>query len=292
MESGHRKTGSGLSGKHDGKELQHENGGAAGGGGGGEVRLRQKRVRGPAANTLIPPFRLAIVEEGIYRAAYPQSRNLDFLKRLGLRTLISLLPSPPSEDLQQFCKEQKIRHMYFEVERPKDEVTVEESLVVQLLEVFIQPDNLPLLLHCLDGSNVTGEVVMCLRKLQNWNLSVTTTEFTRFTRGHSIMSVESEFVENFRAEIKIPLQIPSWLWQGNSNLRHPTLRLKLERAPEVEDPEKGKGGSKGSSRKSKRKDPDDASNQLLDGHKDTMRVSKDLDALDLHQLSSVLRISD
>ncbi len=43
----------------------------------------------------------------------------------------------------------------------------------------IEPSNLPLFIHCLDGANVTGVVVMCLRKLQNWNLSATFTEFTR-----------------------------------------------------------------------------------------------------------------
>lgn len=91
----------------------------------------------------------------------------------------------------------------------------------------IDPDNLPIYIHCLDGSNITGIVTMCLRKLQNWNLSTIFTEFSRFTRGNYISAVESEFVETFRAEIEIGSQIPGWLWQGERCTKHPTLKLKL-----------------------------------------------------------------
>jgi len=121
-----------------------------------------------------------------------------------------MLPNEPSADLTNFCRQHYIKHLCLPVPKMKDEVTIVPALVAQILETCIDPQNLPLFMHCLDGANVTGIVVMCLRKLQNWNLSSSTTEFTRFTRGHSIMSVESEFVETFKAEIKIPIQIPAW----------------------------------------------------------------------------------
>jgi len=93
--------------------------------------------------------------------------------------------------------------------------------------MIIQPDNTPIYIHCLDGANVTGVVVMCLRKLQNWSLSAIFTEFSRFTRANYISSVESEFVETFKAEIEIGSKIPLWLWQGERCAKHPTLKLKL-----------------------------------------------------------------
>lgn len=93
--------------------------------------------------------------------------------------------------------------------------------------MIIDPENTPIYIHCLDGANVTGIVVMCLRKLQNWNLSTIFTEFSRFTRANYIASAESEFVETFKAEIEIGSKIPQWLWQGERCAKHPTLKLKL-----------------------------------------------------------------
>ena len=57
---------------------------------------------------LVPPLRFAMVEEGIYRGAYPSLINLRFLARLRLKTVISLLPEPPSADLVRWCEEEGI----------------------------------------------------------------------------------------------------------------------------------------------------------------------------------------
>ena len=53
---------------------------------------------------LVPPLRFSQVEEGVYRGAYPSLINQRFLTRLGLRTIISLLPEPPADDLRQWCE--------------------------------------------------------------------------------------------------------------------------------------------------------------------------------------------
>ncbi|ELR17049.1 Putative tyrosine phosphatase family protein [Acanthamoeba castellanii str. Neff] len=269
-----------------------------------EQRLHAKCIRGPQKGTLIPPFRLAIIEEGLYRGAYPQKRNLQFLKRLKLKTIISLLPGEPSDDLKGFCKQHNITHLPFAVGKMKDEVTVSPALVAQILETCISPQNLPLFIHCLDGANITGIVVMCLRKLQNWNLSVSTTEFTRFTRGHSIMSVESEFVEMFRSEIKIPLDIPNWYHlafelflrelvlgtlgeaSGDRQKRHPTLKLKLTKSPEEEAKKPAEPSTPKRKSKPKRKlDTSDSDSEpepdILQKGMESMRVSRDVEALDL-----------
>jgi tyrosine-protein phosphatase OCA6 len=53
---------------------------------------------------LVPPLRFSLVEEGVYRGAYPSLINLRFLHRLGLRSIISLLPEPPAPHLVQWCE--------------------------------------------------------------------------------------------------------------------------------------------------------------------------------------------
>jgi tyrosine-protein phosphatase OCA6 len=41
---------------------------------------------------LVPPFRFAAVENGVYRGAYPTLRNLRFLQRLRLATVVCISP--------------------------------------------------------------------------------------------------------------------------------------------------------------------------------------------------------
>jgi len=163
---------------------------------------------------IIPPFRYAIVEDNIYRGAYPTTRNFRFLRRLKLRTLISLTPKAPDQEILDFCTKENIHSEYFSIERFKEDVTVSYSKLIQILQTIMKNDNLPLFIHCLDGANVTGIVVMCLRKLQKWNLPVIFTEFQRFVRNGDIHPSEYEFVQHFKIE-QVPMSEdkPKWFRQ-------------------------------------------------------------------------------
>lgn len=94
---------------------------------------------------------------------------------------------------------------------------------------MIDPANHPLYIHCLDGADVTGLVIACLRKLQMWSISSALGEFVRNLHTSVISSEEFEFVENFKNfEVTIPMTLPLWLWGGQVNFRkHTSLRLKF-----------------------------------------------------------------
>eukprot|EP01112_Ceratiomyxa_fruticulosa_P015405 TRINITY_DN4523_c0_g1_i2.p1 TRINITY_DN4523_c0_g1~~TRINITY_DN4523_c0_g1_i2.p1 ORF type:complete len:279 (+),score=58.81 TRINITY_DN4523_c0_g1_i2:233-1069(+) len=258
-----------------------------------------------SAPKLIPPFRFAIVEEGFYRGAYPTEHNGRFLRRLKLKTIVSLTPKKPEKVLEDYCEREGITIYHMNVAKFKDDVTLSSSQIVQILQIIIAPENMPLYIHCLDGANVTGIVIMCLRKLQNWNLSAIYSEFSRFTRESYISSAESEFVETFKAEISIPSVIPKWLWQGETVAKHPTLKLKVISDLESAKPfpvhsEKGLGSStssllltgaslsttpssSSSSSKKKIKDRTLLKTQFESGkyHQETDSLSRDLYALSL-----------
>jgi len=68
-----------------------------------EAEIPSTGLSRPFLPSYIPPFRYAIVEAGIYRGAYPTVRNFRFLDRLKLRTIISLVPSAPIADLEEYC---------------------------------------------------------------------------------------------------------------------------------------------------------------------------------------------
>ncbi|CAG8435566.1 2249_t:CDS:2 [Scutellospora calospora] len=177
---------------------------------------------------LIPPFRYAIVEDEVYRGAYPKNRNHRFLKRLKLKTMLSLIPDQPVLELLEFCQAQNIRNIHLQVSKVKDNVPLSYSKAIQAVQIIIDPSNLPIFIHCLDGANVTGLVVACLRKLQMWSIPSCMGEFLRYLRGGVISSEESEFIEKFSGEIEIPRTIPQWLWGGHvTSNKHPRLKLKF-----------------------------------------------------------------
>eukprot|EP00735_Rhodelphis_limneticus_P011092 TRINITY_DN4149_c0_g1::TRINITY_DN4149_c0_g1_i1::g.2040::m.2040 TRINITY_DN4149_c0_g1::TRINITY_DN4149_c0_g1_i1::g.2040 ORF type:complete len:311 (-),score=18.74,sp/Q1ZXG8/D1060_DICDI/33.75/1e-26,Y_phosphatase2/PF03162.8/9.3e-46,Y_phosphatase3/PF13350.1/0.18 TRINITY_DN4149_c0_g1_i1:352-1221(-) len=181
---------------------------------------------------LIPPFRYAIVEEGVYRGAYPSLKNFRFLRRLHLRTILSFIPHPPNDDLVDFCREENIEIYHFPCELFQDGVTLSSRQVAQAIQLIVNEDNLPLFIHCRDGGHVSGLVIMCLRKFQNWNLSVTFSEFTRFVKDNEISRDESQFVESFRAEIELPESTPSW-FVAPSRSRVRASQLSSEGSPDA-----------------------------------------------------------
>eukprot|EP00741_Cyanophora_paradoxa_P023521 tig00021589_g22723.t1 len=175
---------------------------------------------------LIPPFRFAQVEEGVFRGAYPTVKNFRFLKRLKLRTIISVIPNPPTRELLEFCERHGITNLLFTVEKFNESVNIAPTTVAHILETLVDRVRQPVFIHCLDGSHNTGLIIMCLRKLQNWALSVIYSEFCRYTKGGEILRDESLFVESFKGELSVPEEVPRWLWGGVRITRHPTIRLK------------------------------------------------------------------
>ncbi|KAI8979201.1 protein-tyrosine phosphatase, partial [Mycotypha africana] len=129
---------------------------------------------------LIPPFRFTLVEENLYRGGYPKPRNERFLKRLRLKTILSLIPDKLTPEIQEFCEENNINIFHLTVDKMKeDNIPLTYNKTLLALQIMIDPNNLPLYVHCLDGADVTGLVVACLRKLQMWGVSSAMEEFSR-----------------------------------------------------------------------------------------------------------------
>ncbi|KAF0720638.1 Aste57867_152 [Aphanomyces stellatus] len=182
-------------------------------------------------SAIVPPFRFTTVENRIYRGAYPTLPNFRFLRRLKLKTVISVIPEEPTKDLIDFCSNEGIAHHVFHAEKySSDSVTVTPSTVVSILHLLLNKEHQPVYMHCLDGANVIGIVVMVLRKLQNWTKLATLQEFCRFTRDHSVEKDESEYLSSFSAEITLPqnAQVPRWLWNGVRIQKHPTMIINAQ----------------------------------------------------------------
>lgn len=221
----------------------------------------QSCVISPSLPPLIPPFRHCMIESGLYRGAYPSLKNLRYMKRLNLRTMLSLIPITSNDevksniknknknnskknyknnknnkinattsikDLSEYCKNEQIHHIIHHVDKYDDgKFSHTPQLVASILSILIDPKYHPLFIHCRDGAHNTGIVVMCLRRLQNWTLSAILDEFIRYTKTNDISFKEKQFVESFHSTVTVPLIIPTWLWDGVRRNRHPSIRLIL-----------------------------------------------------------------
>jgi len=79
------------------------------------------------------------------------------------------------------------------------------------IEIILCSTNSPIYVHCLNGSEATGLVMACLRKLQFWATQCIFSELQRFSELHN--SFEA-FLEGFVEEVEIPERPVGWLWQG------------------------------------------------------------------------------
>ncbi|CAJ1985930.1 hypothetical protein conserved [Leishmania donovani] len=162
--------------------------------------------------TLVPPFRFARVESGVYRGAYPVLRNFPYIRRLRLRTMVSLIPEPPTYDLKCFAEAEHIQLHHIHAERAKGEVQLLPSELSEALQLIMNKDMHPLYIHCLDGRHVTGLVIMALRKLLQWDAKVANAEFQRFTRE---VQDEAAFIADYTGPLLVPPHLPVWLWGGS-----------------------------------------------------------------------------
>ena len=53
------------------------------------------------------------------------------------------------------------------------------NFIFILFKIAINPKNLPLLFHCMNGVEITGLLVMCFRKMETISLSFAMTEYMR-----------------------------------------------------------------------------------------------------------------
>ena len=59
------------------------------------------------AALVVPPLNFAMVAPGVYRSGYPNKRNFPFLRRLGLKSILCVLP-PCAADRQSTARVRRV----------------------------------------------------------------------------------------------------------------------------------------------------------------------------------------
>eukprot|EP00741_Cyanophora_paradoxa_P022527 tig00021464_g21753.t1 len=165
----------------------------------------------PEVAVFIPPLNFSAVTKGVYRSGYPNKKNIPFLKKLGLKSVLYLCPEEHA--LQDWFTRSGIQVFQYGIKGNKEPfVDIPEEVVKEALEKLLDVRNHPIIIHCNKGKHRTGCVVGCLRKVQNWSLTSIFDEYRRFA-GSKVRILDQQFIELFALEPLLPpLEWrPAWL---------------------------------------------------------------------------------
>jgi tyrosine-protein phosphatase SIW14 len=169
-------------------------------------------MTGPLNETLVPPLNFALVAPGVYRSGYPNKRNIPFLTRLGLKTIVYLCPEEISPETQDLIKRLNIQYHHLSMQGNKEPFTqMDQQTILKAIEIILNTDNHPVLVHCNKGKHRVGCVMGIIRKLQNWSTTAIFDEYRRFS-GTKARIADQEFIEIFNGPVRyLEEKKPSWL---------------------------------------------------------------------------------
>ena len=178
----------------------------------------------------VPPLNFSLVEDGIYRSGFPMPINYPFLEQLGIKYLGDLGEKKKDEKLKKKNKknkeegdktpkekEKKDKHGTAEImdnykkwiettdikfhdlfiKSALEPFTLEEDRTQALetiktaLQLIVNKQNFPILIHSNKGKHRIGVLVGLMRKLlQGWCLSGIFEEYEKFAMGKSEFDLE------------------------------------------------------------------------------------------------------
>ncbi|KAI5954579.1 SIW14 [Candida jiufengensis] len=144
---------------------------------------------------LSPPENFALVIGSIYRSSFPQPNNFSFLKKLGLKSILCLIPEDYPELQQQWLENENIKLFQLGMSGNKEPfVKISSDLITQAIKIVLNPENQPILIHCNRGKHRTGCLVGVLRRLQNWSKTIIFDEYRKFAAPKE-RPMDQQFIE-------------------------------------------------------------------------------------------------
>lgn len=131
--------------------------------------------------TIPPPNYGAVIAHKVFRSAFPQDRNMEFLESLGVRSLLCFVETEPSEGYSNFVQTKGVSRFRVDIS-PNKEGKVKSSIdsICEALLIVLDAANYPLYIHCNQGRHRTGCVIACLRKVQGWPIEAITAEYETY----------------------------------------------------------------------------------------------------------------
>jgi tyrosine-protein phosphatase SIW14 len=144
-----------------------------------------------------PPENFAMIESGIYRSAFPMKRNFSYLKRLGLRSILTLILEEYPAANREFNEQNGVRLFQFGMEGNKEPFRSMPPLkAAAALQAVLDPRHHPILIHCNEGKHRTGCLVGLVRRARGWALSSILDEYMHYAQAKGRI-VDQRFIELF-----------------------------------------------------------------------------------------------
>lgn len=162
----------------------------------------------------IPPVNFGMVEEDLYRCGMPSQLNFPFLEKLRLRTIICMLPDELPQHFSTWLGDQGTRciHLGERMQTRSPWKPVPEDVILEGLNVLLNPTNYPIAVMCSLGRHQTGTLIGCLRKLQCWNLTSILEEYRRYA-GSKHRQLNEQFIELFDVDlVHMPRAPPTFFY--------------------------------------------------------------------------------
>lgn len=196
-------------------------------------------------SVIVPPVRFEWVESSLMRGATPRLVNYPFLKKTGVKKLVSVCNKDPFEgdeededcELVKFCNELGIEMVHIDVHQSSKtkgknrSVGISHLQVDETLQVLLNSNEggrgiTTTMVFCDTGGATTSILIGCLRKVEMWSSISIAEEFSCFMG--TISHLERTFLEEYTPKFKIyRLFKVEWLWHGvNESLirGHPLLK--------------------------------------------------------------------
>jgi protein tyrosine/serine phosphatase len=138
------------------------------------------------------------VSDELYRGAQPKEAGYAELKKLGVKTVVSLRTFHSDRSDRKACRKHGLSYVNITVQawEPEDEE------VIEFLEVVTNPENQPVFVHCKHGSDRTGMMSAIYRiTVQGWSKEEAIKEMTKGGFGfHSVWQNLVDYVNDLDVE--------------------------------------------------------------------------------------------
>lgn len=154
----------------------------------------------PNEEILILPENFTMVEPGVYRSAFPRTKNMSYLDYLKLKSVVSLVLEDYPSQLVEFYKKNNIELITLGVEGNKGAFKgIHLNTFLEVMKIVMNEKKRPLLIHCNKGKHRTGCVVGCIRRLRGWSISCIVDEYMLMASPKPRLE-DQRFIEAFQIE--------------------------------------------------------------------------------------------
>lgn len=147
---------------------------------------------------MLPPLNFGVVATDLYRSGHPQPPSFPFLETLNLKTILYIGDHTKSHEYYHWISNKNIQFVHIELSNQ----LLQEDKVNSILDILLNKDNYPILIHSNKGKHRVGVIVGLVRTvLQGWCLAGAYDEYSKFTKEKG--EYDLEFIELFQPALHI-----------------------------------------------------------------------------------------